>query len=217
MQVVGDPTVLSAVCYANAAFLRDGSAGSRALAAALGQVGVPYSWGGGTLRGPSEGFGSGAGVVGFDCSSLVQFAWHQAGVKLPRVAGARAAAVRPLPLDPRTWRAGDLVFLHASGDPASFFHNVAMYDGQGGIVHAPRPGLTVEVVHDFLSVPYYQGELAVVGRPSGSAVESIGLRVARHKGTTHDHQHARMPALCSGAMHDGEPDQPGRYVTTGTR
>lgn len=168
MQVVGDPTVISAACYANAAF-GDGSAGSRALAAALAQVGVPYSWGGGTVRGPSAGFGSGAGVVGFDCSSLVQFAWHQAGLKLPRVASAQGAAVQPLPLDPKAWRAGDLVFLHAAGDPAGFFHHVAMYDGQGGIVHAPRPGLTVEVVHDFLSVTYYRGELALVGRPAGVA------------------------------------------------
>jgi len=166
MQVVGDPTVLSASCYTNAAFISDDTAGSKALAAALAQVGVPYSWGGGTVNGPSEGFGSGAGVIGFDCSSLTQFAWHQAGVSLPRVASAQAGAVQRLPNDPSSWRPGDLVFFHAPGDPANFFHHVAMYDGQGGIVHAPRPGLTVEVVHDFLSIDYYQGELAFVGRPS---------------------------------------------------
>ncbi|AXG14964.1 C40 family peptidase [Intrasporangium calvum] len=172
-QVVGDPAVLSADCYVNAAFLRDGSAGSKALAAALAQVGTPYSWGGGTVSGPSLGFGSGAGVVGFDCSSLTQFAWHHAGVELPRVASAQAAALPHLPLDPKTWRAGDLIFLHAPGDPPDFFHHVAMYDGQGGIVHAPRPGLTVEVVHDFLSIDFYRGELAVVGRPGADVGEDI--------------------------------------------
>jgi len=175
MQLVGDPTVLSASCYANAAFMGDGSAGSKALAAALAQVGVPYSWGGGTVNGPSEGFGSGAGVVGFDCSSLTQFAWHQGGVSIPRVASAQAADAQRLPNDPSSWRPGDLVFFHAPGDPVDFFHHVAMYDGQGGIVHAPRPGLTVEVVHDFLSIDYYQGELAFVGRPDGSAaVPALG-------------------------------------------
>ncbi len=70
MQVVGDPTVLSASCYTNAAFLSDGTTGSKALAATLEQVGVPYSWGGGTVNGPSEVFGSGAGVIGFGYAAL---------------------------------------------------------------------------------------------------------------------------------------------------
>ncbi len=178
-QVVGSPTVLSAACYSNAGYLSDGSAGGKAVAAALAQVGVPYSWGGGTPDGPSVGFGAGAGVVGFDCSSLVQFAWHRAGVALPRVASAQAASVQRLPLDPSAWRAGDLVFLHAAGDPPEYFHHVAMYDGQGGIVHAPRPGLTVEVVHDFMTVDYYKTELAFVGRvvgphPTGQVVANHG-------------------------------------------
>ncbi|WP_323101187.1 C40 family peptidase [Intrasporangium sp. YIM S08009] len=178
MQVVGDPTVLSAACYANAAFLSDGTAGGKAVTAALAQIGVPYSWGGGTPRGPSGGFGVGAGVIGFDCSSLVQYAWHQAGIALPRLASAQAASVQRLPPDPSAWRAGDLVFLHTPGDPPDYFHHVAMYDGQGGIVHAPRPGLTVEVVHDFLTVDYYKRELAFVGRVSSptGAVQVVANR-----------------------------------------
>lgn len=163
-QVVASPTVLSAACYSNAAYLSDGSAGGKAVAVALAQVGTPYAWGGGTPNGPSAGFGAGAGILGFDCSSLMQYAWHQAGVDLPRVASAQATAVQRLPLDPQAWQAGDLVFLHAAGDPPDYFHHVAMYDGQGGIVHAPRPGLTVEVVHDFMTVDYYKREVAFVGR-----------------------------------------------------
>jgi cell wall-associated NlpC family hydrolase len=166
-QIVADPTVLSADCYVSAAFTSDGTAGGAAVASALSQIGVPYSWGGGSLTGPSAGFGSGAGVVGFDCSSLVQYAWHQAGFDLPRVASAQATSVTPLPLEPSAWRPGDLVFFHAPADPPGFYHHVGIYDGQGGLVHAPRPGLTVEVVHDFLSVPFFHVELAVVGRPTG--------------------------------------------------
>ncbi|MDN5795872.1 MAG: NlpC/P60 family protein [Intrasporangium sp.] len=165
-QVVGEPSVLSADCYVNAGFTGDGSPGSVAVEAALSQVGVPYSWGGGTMTGPSLGFGSGAGVVGFDCSSLVQYAWHQAGVDLPRVATAQASAMASVPLDPSAWRAGDLVFFHAPGDPPGFYHHVGIYDGAGGLVHAPRTGLTVEVVHDFLTIPFFHDELAYVGRPT---------------------------------------------------
>lgn len=178
-QVVASPTVLSAACYSNAAYLGDGSAGGKAVAAALTQVGVPYSWGGGGPNGPTNGFGAGAGVLGFDCASLMQYAWHRAGVDLPRVASAQATVVQRLPLDPKAWQAGDLVFLHAAGDPPDYFHHVAIYDGQGGIVHAPRPGLTVEVVHDFMAVEYYKREVAFVGRvhmarPSDQVVANGG-------------------------------------------
>ena len=34
----------------------------------MSQIGVPYSWGGGTAAGPSKGIDSGAGITGFDCS-----------------------------------------------------------------------------------------------------------------------------------------------------
>lgn len=168
-EFVGDPSVLSAGCYSETVFASDasdGSTGGTVVAAALKMVGVPYSWGGGTLDGPGPGFGSGAGVVGFDCSSLSRYAWHQAGITLPRVASAQYRATQPVSPDPKAWRAGDLVFLHAPGDPAGFYHHVAIYDGQGGVIHAPRPGRTVEVVHDFLSVPYWRGELASVRRPA---------------------------------------------------
>ena len=167
VQVVGEPSVLSSACY-SAASAMDGTAGGEAVRAAIRWLGTPYSWGGGTINGPGEGFGRGAGIVGFDCSSLTQYAWHQAGARIPRVASAQAAALPSVGLDPAAWRAGDLVFFHAPGDPATFFHHVGMYDGQGGMIHTPRTGLTVEVVHDFLSQPYWRNELAYVGRPAAS-------------------------------------------------
>src|ERR1700756_3865197 len=34
------------------------------------QMGVPYSWGGGSLTGPTAGVDDGANIVGFDCSGL---------------------------------------------------------------------------------------------------------------------------------------------------
>jgi len=55
-----------------------------AITAAAQWLGTPYAWGGGSLTGPSEGFGMGAGTVGFDCSGLTRYAWAQAGILLPR-------------------------------------------------------------------------------------------------------------------------------------
>src|SRR5271168_5101167 len=39
------------------------------------QMGVPYSWGGGTPNSPSKGIDSGANTVGFDCSGLVRYSF----------------------------------------------------------------------------------------------------------------------------------------------
>ncbi len=51
------------------------------------QIGVPYSWGGGSLTGPSNGIDSGSGTVGFDCSGLTRYAYAGVGVLLPRWSG----------------------------------------------------------------------------------------------------------------------------------
>ena len=57
---------------------------SKIIEEAESQLGVPYSWGGGSLDGPSEGFGNGgAGIIGFDCSSLTRYAvWQASGEKI---------------------------------------------------------------------------------------------------------------------------------------
>ena len=178
-QLVADPSVLSATCYTTAAYSGNGTVGARAVAAALGQVGTPYSWGGGGLQGPSRGFGPGALTVGFDCSSLAQYAWHEAaGVSLPRVTDAQAHALPHVPRG-QPLRAGDLLFFHSPTDPPGVYHHMGIYDGQGNMIHAPRTGKTVEVVHDVMSVPYFKQQLAVVARPSASATGSR-VRAADH-------------------------------------
>jgi len=173
-QVVADPAVLSAVCTGGAGFVGDGSQGSRVFAAALTYLGTPYSWGGGGPNGPGLGIGSGANTIGFDCSSLVQFAWQQgAGLALPRVTDAQAAATAHLaPGAPL--RAGDLLFFHDPADPPGSYHHVGIYDGNGNMVHAPRTGKTVEVVHDVFSDPYYASQFALATRPGGATVMAIG-------------------------------------------
>jgi hypothetical protein len=162
-QIVGNPAVLSATCYTDAAYRGDGTAGSNAVAAALQFVGTPYSWGGGGIGGPGKGFGPGATTTGFDCSSLVQYAYHAAtGLTLPRVTDAQAA---------------DLPHV-----PPGTYHHVGIYDGQGGMVHAPRTGKTVEVVHNVLKDAYYSSQLALVARPGSDAT---GAAVAAKAGGRH--------------------------------
>jgi cell wall-associated NlpC family hydrolase len=164
-EVVADPTVLSATCYDSVAYTGDGTSGARAVAGALRWLGTPYSWGGGGPSGPSLGFGPGATTVGFDCSSLAQFAWKQAGVTLPRVTDAQAASLPHVPSGSRL-QAGDLLFFASPGAPAGSYGHMGIYDGQGNMVHAPRTGKTVEVVHDVMSVPYFRDRLSVIARPA---------------------------------------------------
>ena len=171
-QIVANPAVLSAVCQST--FVSDGTGGGRAVASGMAYLGTPYSWGGGGPSGPGIGFGSGAGVVGFDCSSLTQFVWAKAGVQLPRVTDAQAAATQHLPLGAQLM-AGDLLFFHAPGDPSGVYHHVGIYDGQGNMLHSPRPGKTVEVVHNVLADPYYVAEFVLATRPSAAAtVQAAG-------------------------------------------
>ncbi len=168
-QLVSDPTVLSATCLTSAAYTGDGTVGAKVVAAALRWVGLPYSWGGGNVNGPTQGFAQGAGTVGFDCSSLAQYAWFQAsGLRLPRVTTEQANALPHVPAG-APLQAGDLLFFHDPADPPGVYHHVGIYDGQGNMVHAPHTGAVVEVVHNVLSIPYYRDQLAVVARPASGS------------------------------------------------
>ncbi|TDD84304.1 lytic murein transglycosylase, partial [Actinomadura rubrisoli] len=60
--------------------------GALAVRAALRWLGTPYAWGGGGTTGPGYGIAQGAGIKGFDCSGLAQYAWAQAGIHIPRIA-----------------------------------------------------------------------------------------------------------------------------------
>jgi cell wall-associated NlpC family hydrolase len=108
-----------------------------AIQVAMAQVGKPYVWGA-------------AGPDSFDCSGLVQWAWGQAGVSLPRVASDQQAWAVPVPISQLT--PGDLVFF---GSPA---HHVGIYVGGGLMVDAPHTGAAVSVV------PIWWDDLAGFGR-----------------------------------------------------
>jgi len=99
--------------------------GATALAFARKQLGKPYSFGA-------------AGPGAFDCSGLTSAAWKAAGVTLPRTSQTQIHAGKPVAKS--DLQAGDLVFFYSSTAPT----HVALYVGNGIILHAPRPGKSVE-------------------------------------------------------------------------
>lgn len=100
-----------------------GSAG-RAVAFAYAQMGKPYAWG-------ADGPGS------YDCSGLTSAAWQAAGITLPHNAARQYSAVTHISRD--SLRPGDLVFYYRD------IHHVAMYVGNGNVIHAPNAGDHVRV------------------------------------------------------------------------
>ncbi|MDT0265659.1 NlpC/P60 family protein [Streptomyces sp. DSM 44915] len=100
------------------------AAGRQALEWALAQRGKPHRPGA-------------AGPDAFDPAGLALRAWEQAGATVPRTS-ARAWELLPrVPLD--ELRPGDLVVYH---DDAS---HIALYAGDGTVVHPPAPGREVAV------------------------------------------------------------------------
>ena len=93
------------------------------------QMGVPYSWGGGSLDGPSKGVGDGANINGFDCSGLMRYGFAGVGVLIPRFSGDQYNAGRHIPLDQA--RRGDLIFYGPGGG-----QHVTIYLGNGQMLEA---------------------------------------------------------------------------------
>lgn len=82
---------------------------------ALTQLGVPYQWGGTTPG------------VGLDCSGLTQWAYHQAGLDIPRLAQEQDVGAA---IDAGSLRPGDL---------AVWDGHVAMIVGNGTMIEAGDP------------------------------------------------------------------------------
>ncbi|MET9956398.1 NlpC/P60 family protein [Streptomyces sp. NPDC006339] len=98
------------------------SRAAAAVIAARSAIGKPYVWG---ATGPSA----------FDCSGLMVWSYRQAGIALPRTSQAQRNAGRRVPLSQA--QPGDLVTYR--GDAS----HVAIYAGNGQVIHAPYPGARV--------------------------------------------------------------------------
>jgi len=106
---------------------------------AKAQLGKPYVWGA-------------AGPNSFDCSGFTLYVWKNgAGVSLPHNSAAQYNVTTHISMS--SIQPGDLVFY---GSP---IHHVALYVGNGQIIHAPHSGGVVE----YDSV-YYWDALVGAGR-----------------------------------------------------
>lgn len=117
------------------------------IARGLAQRGVPYSWGGGTIDGPSLGNGPGATTVGFDSSGLIQYVYAGVGAKLPRSSGAmynvgqRVTPDQALP--------ADLIFYGPDGS-----QSVTLFLGNNEMLEVTDAGVVVSPVRTTDMTPY---------------------------------------------------------------
>ncbi len=102
----------------------DSANSSEVVSIAMEYLGCPYVWGG---ESPS----------GFDCSGFVMYVYNKVGVSLPHSSRMQYSCGQPVSranLEP-----GDLVFFHS---PIS---HVAMYIGDGKMIHAAGTGKNVRI------------------------------------------------------------------------
>lgn len=95
-------------------------------------LGLPYLW-------------AGVSSYGFDCSGFTYTIFRHHGIEMPRDSGPQMResgfpAVERADLQP-----GDLLFFHFKANPDRIRH-VAVYLGDGKILHSPESGKTVEIV-----------------------------------------------------------------------
>jgi peptidoglycan DL-endopeptidase CwlO len=98
--------------------------GKKAVEYATQQMDKPYEWG---AEGPDS----------YDCSGLTSQAWLSAGRGIPRTSQEQWRQLERI--DIKDMRPGDLIIYF---DDAS---HVAMYIGDGAIIHDPRPDRTVTI------------------------------------------------------------------------
>ena len=119
-------------------------AAAKAVQAALSQLGKPYQFG---AQGPDS----------YDCSGLTMWAYHQAGINLPRTAQNQFATGTKV--DRANLAPGDLVFF-AGSDGTIVPGHVGIYVGNGQMIDAAHTGTVVRVE------AMWSSELAGATRPA---------------------------------------------------
>jgi cell wall-associated NlpC family hydrolase len=104
------------------------------IATARDAMGRPYTWG-----------GVGADGGGFDCSGLIQHAYAQHGISLPRTSVAQAREGRSVFRKLGALAPGDLLTFSNRGGPVS---HVGLYIGDGRFIHSASRGVQVSVLSD---------------------------------------------------------------------
>jgi cell wall-associated NlpC family hydrolase len=93
---------------------------------ALDALGTPYQWGG-------------TAENGFDCSGLIQYAYAQHGVRLPRMSRDQAQAGTEVTPVAEALQPGDILLFSAR--PGGGVTHVGMYVGEGEFIHSSNTGV----------------------------------------------------------------------------
>ncbi len=112
------------------------------LTVADAQIGKPYVWGG---ESPKEG--------GFDCSGLIDYAYRQAGIRLPGRLTTQTALKMGISVKGQSMQPGDWLITNGG-------KHMVMYVGNGQVIAAPRRGLAVR----YQPVADFQGDIVDVRR-----------------------------------------------------
>src|SRR4051812_45250884 len=139
---IAGPQTLGALGISSSAAPVTSSPGSGALsavAAARGQVGTPYRV-------------AGAAPGGFDCSSLVQWAFARAGISLPRTSFSQFGVGTPV--SQAAIQAGDLVFFNTDGGGAS---HVGIATSASTVISATTHGVREHAIADSYWGAHYVG------------------------------------------------------------
>ncbi len=112
-------------------------------------VGTPYVWGGNSL------------TQGVDCSGLMVQSFKHFGIELPRTTYEMIGVGAPVGM--KGLRPGDLVFFDTASQSGP--DHVGLYLGNGKMIHAPRPGKSVEIVD--ITKGYYLDKFMGGRRVSG--------------------------------------------------
>jgi hypothetical protein len=99
------------------------------IATASDAMGRPYRWG-----------GTGEDGGGFDCSGLIQHAYAEHGIALPRTSAAQAGEGREVKRKVDALAPGDLLTFSNRGGPVT---HVGLYLGEGRFIHSASRGVQV--------------------------------------------------------------------------
>ena len=102
------------------------------IATATDVMGRPYRYG-----------GTGADGGGFDCSGLIQYAYAQHGITLPRTSAEQSREGRAVDKNPTKLLPGDLLTFSNRGGPVT---HVGLYVGDGRFIHSATRGVQISVL-----------------------------------------------------------------------
>jgi len=120
------------------------NAGAAVVAFARAALGIPYSYGGGSLTSPSYGIAQGSGTYGYDCSGLARAAVYVGSnhkVILPRTTWDQVT--RGIGVSTANRKPGDLIFFDFQGGQG--WSHVGIYIGNGYMIEAPHTGANVRI------------------------------------------------------------------------